>query len=784
MIAHSTFSMTEYETQLRQGVENPTPTAFQIYFRKNSKMGVDRTLCYSDETRRKHMRTKQRTYKPYKQIRLYSDWQFEHAVRELIQNAMDHLKLLDPSGFLRKDVKLYCDGQHWLKFDHANLGPLLWIHSDVENEQLRICQWYTNPLCSATLNHGVPNLKKDFKQSAGGFGIGFKDAAIAALARNGKMEMRFDALGQDEDDNYRANGARWFCRTYWKFCEYENNKEPTNPNLGRERVLIVRQKANKWRLDEFDVLGPNPVYPKLLKPDANDPFKTFRANTMLQTITWPNMGDTFWTNVVPMFVMMWDSSSLLPLCNPAPVQTDIPTQENKAFCLTNMAKKSDILCTIPKLHSKILQHHPQITIKEGIYIQGIFVTSLKENTGIPNAVLLSGPHGSLKVTNSDRNHVQTSALVKTLARLLKNLTPENRKFVKKELKWLIDTDKFTNTLLVEQDPSNIGKQFWRRVFVESRTILYEDLIQTIFGYPRNATFYNAFTDSSVDTPFAWAFNVCKNRGFPIYSGNYEKTIFQISNNRQRCEDLLEKATQFILDDTRGEVNIIQQLVSSFSNMFQIEMTFTVRVCSHASQIFVMEHESGKIVIIPVTMVESDNTSLTDENTMETQQLTSDNSDSIDSVSVEDITDDNDDVVLDDSDDDDELNGINNHEDEDQLICPCPIVSKELIRNLMTFVFLKHVNDNRSPSYCKIWQFMEGYLCKLKNDILTPEDILKIEQYSNGQYINVSMESEQDKNQQHAELTSSLILKTLKERFLPEMTDIISDSYRTRKRQRI
>ena len=79
-------------------------------------------------------------------------------------------------------------------------------------------------------------------------------------------------------------------------------------------------------------------------------------------------------------------------------------------------------------------------------------------------------------------------------------------------------------------------------------------------------------------------------------------------------------------------------------MFQIEMTFTVRVCSHASQIFVMEHESGKIVIIPVTMVESDNTSLTDENTMETQQLTSDNSDSIDSVSVEDITDDNDDVV--------------------------------------------------------------------------------------------------------------------------------------------
>lgn len=67
---------------------------------------------------------------------------------------------------------------------------------------------------------------------------------------------------------------------------------------------------------------------------------------------------------------------------------------------------------------------------------------------------------------------------------------------------------------------------------------------------------------------------------------------------------------------------------------------------------------------------------------------------------------------------------------------------------------------------------------------SPEDILKIEQFSNGQDIDVSMESEQHNNQQHAELTSSLILKTLEERFLPEMTDIISNSYRTRKRQRI
>ena len=154
------------------------------------------------------MRKSRRKYDTFKQCKRNSNWQFEQAVRELLQNPMDHLKLLDSNGVLRKDVKLRCE-QNWMKFEHETLGPLLWIYSEPEENRLRICQWYTTPLDSVTLIDGVPNLEKDFKKTAGGFGKGFKDAAIAVLANNGKMEMRFDAVGQDEDENDTPNGAHW-----------------------------------------------------------------------------------------------------------------------------------------------------------------------------------------------------------------------------------------------------------------------------------------------------------------------------------------------------------------------------------------------------------------------------------------------------------------------------------------------------------------------------------------------------------------------------------------------
>ena len=66
----------------------------------------------------------------------------------------------------------------------------------VDDDELIIEQAYTFPLHPRALDTGVIDQSKQNSSAAGGFGDGFKTAAIAILAMGGEMDWRFEAEGQ------------------------------------------------------------------------------------------------------------------------------------------------------------------------------------------------------------------------------------------------------------------------------------------------------------------------------------------------------------------------------------------------------------------------------------------------------------------------------------------------------------------------------------------------------------------------------------------------------------
>ena len=127
-------------------------------------------------------------------------------LRELMQNTIDHLNLLDHATGRRNTAVS-------LRVDHSGTGDasvvsyyfccgeeeICVIHARGTDE-LIIEQFYTFPIASRALDTGVPDITKQGSNSAGGFGDGFKTAAVAlhALGKSNFYGMcwTFESGGQ------------------------------------------------------------------------------------------------------------------------------------------------------------------------------------------------------------------------------------------------------------------------------------------------------------------------------------------------------------------------------------------------------------------------------------------------------------------------------------------------------------------------------------------------------------------------------------------------------------
>ena len=109
-------------------------------------------------------------------------------LRELMQNTIDHLNLFDCStGRRHAALELKVDSigsgdQSTISYHFlCDKAVICSIHAKGADE-LVIEQSYTFPLPSRALDTGVPDVTKQGSSSAGGFGDGFKTAAVALHA--------------------------------------------------------------------------------------------------------------------------------------------------------------------------------------------------------------------------------------------------------------------------------------------------------------------------------------------------------------------------------------------------------------------------------------------------------------------------------------------------------------------------------------------------------------------------------------------------------------------------
>eukprot|EP00316_Scyphosphaera_apsteinii_P012047 CAMPEP_0119306968 /NCGR_PEP_ID=MMETSP1333-20130426/7590_1 /TAXON_ID=418940 /ORGANISM="Scyphosphaera apsteinii, Strain RCC1455" /LENGTH=410 /DNA_ID=CAMNT_0007310411 /DNA_START=99 /DNA_END=1328 /DNA_ORIENTATION=- len=107
------------------------------------------------------------------------------ALRELMQNTIDHLQLLGPDGQLNAALDMEHStgpaGERMVRFSCGRGTDVCAIK--IECDELVIEQAFTFPLHHRALDTGVSDRTKGGESTAGGFGDGFKTAAISLLAQ-------------------------------------------------------------------------------------------------------------------------------------------------------------------------------------------------------------------------------------------------------------------------------------------------------------------------------------------------------------------------------------------------------------------------------------------------------------------------------------------------------------------------------------------------------------------------------------------------------------------------
>ena len=113
------------------------------------------------------------------------------ALPQFMQNTIDHLQLLGADGTLHRALTMQASSSA-ITFrcgDEAVCAIL------ITADRLTIEQAYTYPLHPRALDTGVSDRTKGGEHTAGGFGDGFKTAAIALLAQKGlgaRVRWRFE----------------------------------------------------------------------------------------------------------------------------------------------------------------------------------------------------------------------------------------------------------------------------------------------------------------------------------------------------------------------------------------------------------------------------------------------------------------------------------------------------------------------------------------------------------------------------------------------------------------
>ena len=196
------------------------------------------------------------------------------ALRELLQNTMDYMKLfkngqLNPAIQIKRGndkIEFFCGQECVCRI------------STPSNNELQVEQMYTFPIHPRALDTGVSDTSKGGADTAGGFGDGFKSAAVALLAEDDKCNITwtFDTC---------SSGITW---------EFGSCNRPAVGIIAESRILQVQ--ANRTERNHVERDG----HPG-------------KKHTMRQIIKTKDIGTAFWREAYPRMQIFWklDSTNLV-----------------------------------------------------------------------------------------------------------------------------------------------------------------------------------------------------------------------------------------------------------------------------------------------------------------------------------------------------------------------------------------------------------------------------------------------------------------------------------------
>jgi len=435
------------------------------------------------------------------------------ALREFMQNTIDHLGLMDGKTGRRHsaiDLRVTKD-EHGgtLGSFHFTCGNENICTIDAFPDELVITQWYTFPIASRALDTGVPDTTKGMASSnqAGGFGDGFKTAAVALLANPKEFESLkwyFDAGGEKITWTFEGL-TRQSIGTFAK-CQVLQVRIDRDGNTG-----VVDTKEN------VDNSVPRKKARRLEAPHGKD-------CTMKQVIQVKGIGKSFINQAVPRLVVFWEVN-------------------DDAILHTTGNGGDFIACAqdLPSLFQGTLGG--DLKPESGIYVRGIWVRKPK----IANTV--SCFFGSrLQVNGRDRNDVDEDELIEAVVHVFKKCG--NLPYLKQLLEPLRGQKTCDQDLAgpgrVRSTRGNSDSWLLQSPRFLNRVIeLQKDFIlHNVLGVPRGAIFVSSKTTKSNDPFIKWAADFLKSHGAPLVpiERGANKHLFEEVNEAElteRCVRILK-----------------------------------------------------------------------------------------------------------------------------------------------------------------------------------------------------------------------------------------------------
>lgn len=377
---------------------------------------------------------------PQIKIRWVEGWQGHFPIiRELLQNGFDYLELLNADGTLRDEIRFEVTEKGDLTtIDFSIQDVLLFcpiFSINVSKDEISFVQAYTYPLVMDVLTAGVEDLTKKDSDTAGGYGVGFKDAARSLLDQGG--EMLFDMTGGDLE------------RVTWSFV------------AKKAKESVIEKIRNS---DELEV-----------KVVARSTSHRQKWNTMTTTIKLTGIGTVFFNEVVQCVPAFWNRQDIKAHALRQAVASP-------GVCVgdwiadARLIRIDDGIIRVPEcvLH----------TANAGAYVAGLFV--MKQSASMmPHAVVHTGP-GSTTVQSSFRNSVDNDKFVESVRRIV--FDPENKEKMKQLLKPFVSTEDLNFALIGSKKSflRSASDAFWQKLIYHGNGS-FEKFIEAA-GLSRNTKF--------------------------------------------------------------------------------------------------------------------------------------------------------------------------------------------------------------------------------------------------------------------------------------------------------